>query len=87
MTDLSRVLREKLSQCSRVTAPRSALSQLSIDGTRKYLFELNDGDKSNPYLSLKTSRHVLHLNSSGLSDGLQVLSDCADWPGSKSDGR
>src|SRR5258706_14842217 len=45
MTDLSRALRERLLQCSHLTLPRTALSQLSIDGTRKYLFELNDGEK------------------------------------------
>ena len=45
MTDLSRALRERLIQCSRLTLPRTLLSQLSIDGTRKYLFELNDGEK------------------------------------------
>jgi len=45
MTDLSRALRERLQQCSRLTLPRTALSQLSIDGTRKYLFELKDGEK------------------------------------------
>lgn len=45
MTDLSRALRESLLQCSRLTLPRIALSQLSIDGTRKYLFELQDGEK------------------------------------------
>lgn len=42
MTDLSRALRERLLQCSQVTPPRAAVTQLSIDGTRKYLFELND---------------------------------------------
>jgi 23S rRNA (adenine2503-C2)-methyltransferase len=45
MTDLSRGLRERLQQCSRLTLPRTALSQLSVDGTRKYLFELKDGEK------------------------------------------
>ena len=45
MTDLSRALRERLLQCSHLTLPRTALSQLSIDGTRKYLFELKDGEK------------------------------------------
>ena len=45
MTDLSRTLREKLPQCSRLTLPQTTLSQLSVDGTRKYLFELSDGNK------------------------------------------
>ena len=45
MTDLSRALRERLLQCSRLTLPRTTLSQLSIDGTRKYLFQLQDGEK------------------------------------------
>src|SRR5687767_7167162 len=45
MSDLSRALRERLLQCSRFTLPRITLAQLSIDGTRKYLYELNDGEK------------------------------------------
>ena len=45
MTDLSRGLRERLQQCSRLTLPGTLLSQLSVDGTRKYLFELKDGEK------------------------------------------
>ena len=45
MTDLSRTLRERLLQCSRLTLPQTTLSQLSVDGTRKYLFELSDGKK------------------------------------------
>jgi 23S rRNA (adenine2503-C2)-methyltransferase len=45
MTDLSRSLRERLIQCSRLTLPRTALRQLSIDGTHKYLFELKDGER------------------------------------------
>src|SRR5262245_60958531 len=45
MTNLSRDLRERLLRCSRLTLPRTTLSQLSIDGTRKYLFELNDGER------------------------------------------
>src|SRR5262247_654773 len=45
MTDLSSTLRERLLQCSRLTLPQTALSQLSIDGTRKYLFKLNDDEK------------------------------------------
>lgn len=45
MTDLSRALRERLLQCGRLTLPQTTLSQLSIDGTRKYLFGLSDGNK------------------------------------------
>src|SRR5262245_55083350 len=45
MTDLSRALRQRLQLHGRLILPRTALSQLSIDGTRKYLFELGDGEK------------------------------------------
>lgn len=45
MSDLSRALRERLLQRSRLTLPRIALSQTSVDGTQKYLFELSDGEK------------------------------------------
>ena len=45
MSDLSRALRERLLQRSRLTLPRIPLSQTSVDGTQKYLFELSDGEK------------------------------------------
>src|SRR5207247_671657 len=45
MSDLSRSLRNRLQECSRLTLPQIVLSQLSIDGTRKYLFGLEDGQR------------------------------------------
>jgi 23S rRNA (adenine2503-C2)-methyltransferase len=45
MTELSRGLRARLLQCSRLTLPRTAHSQRSSDGTQKYLLELGDGEK------------------------------------------
>ena len=45
MTDLSKALREKLSQEAFLTPPRVARKQVSkLDGTIKYLWELSDGN-------------------------------------------
>ena len=45
MTDLSKSLREKLSQISYISVPNIANKLVSkIDGTKKYLFELSDGN-------------------------------------------
>jgi 23S rRNA (adenine2503-C2)-methyltransferase len=44
ITELSRPLREKLQRLTRITLPKHQTSQLSLDGTRKYLFELTDGE-------------------------------------------
>lgn len=45
MTNLSRPLRARLQRCSRLTLPKPVLVQHSLDRTRKYLFELDDGEK------------------------------------------
>ncbi len=45
MTDISKQLREKLAQNSYISAPNIANKLVSkIDGTKKYLFELSDGN-------------------------------------------
>jgi 23S rRNA (adenine2503-C2)-methyltransferase len=44
MTNLSKVLRERLKQCAEIRAPEIALDQRSDDGTRKWLLRLDDGN-------------------------------------------
>jgi 23S rRNA (adenine2503-C2)-methyltransferase len=43
MTDLSKALRGRLADLARISLPRLAAMQRSEDGTRKLLFELDDG--------------------------------------------
>ena len=43
MTNLSKVLRERLPQLVDIALPRLAQRQVSQDGTRKYLWRLADG--------------------------------------------
>jgi 23S rRNA (adenine2503-C2)-methyltransferase len=44
MTNLSKALREKLAQVAEVRPPDVIMDQLSEDGTRKWLFRLDDGN-------------------------------------------
>ena len=44
MTNISKVLRERLKQSAEIRAPEIALDQLSDDGTRKWLLRLDDGN-------------------------------------------
>lgn len=45
MSNLSKALREKLAQCYKITVPQVACKQVSkLDGTVKYLWELEDGN-------------------------------------------
>jgi 23S rRNA (adenine2503-C2)-methyltransferase len=43
MTDLSAAFRERLEQQSEISSLEAVLRQVSTDGTRKYLFQLQDG--------------------------------------------
>jgi 23S rRNA (adenine2503-C2)-methyltransferase len=45
MTELSTRLRGRLEDSARITLPRLDTTQISRDGTRKYLLELRDGQK------------------------------------------
>lgn len=45
MTDISKRLREQLQQVAEITIPRLALEQPAQDGTRKWLLELEDGQR------------------------------------------
>ena len=44
MTDLSKSLREKLSENAEVIAPKVVLNKPSIDGTHKWLIQMHDGN-------------------------------------------
>ncbi len=44
MTNLSKDLRERLSECCEITEAKVLRKQVSSDGTIKYLFELSDGE-------------------------------------------
>lgn len=44
MTNLSKVLREKLEHCAEVRVPEIVVEQKSNDGTRKWLLRLHDGN-------------------------------------------
>lgn len=43
MTDLSKVLREKLNACAEIRPPRVVLEDISSDGTRKWVLEVGNG--------------------------------------------
>lgn len=45
MTNLSKSLRQRLSEVAVITAPTVKLDQVAADGTRKWLFELADGNR------------------------------------------
>lgn len=46
MTDISKALKEKLASCCKLTGLCQVRRQISaVDGTRKYLFELDDGNR------------------------------------------
>lgn len=44
MTNLSKALRERLAQAAAIVGPAVKLDQVAADGTRKWLFELADGN-------------------------------------------
>ncbi|MBE0505266.1 MAG: 23S rRNA (adenine(2503)-C(2))-methyltransferase RlmN [Marinospirillum sp.] len=43
MTDLSKVLREKLNACAEIRPPKVVLEDISSDGTRKWVLEVGNG--------------------------------------------
>ena len=48
MSNLSKVLREKLERSAVVELPEVVADRLSEDGTRKWLFQLEDGNSARP---------------------------------------
>src|SRR5438093_9261411 len=62
MTELSKALRRKLSQTALISLPRVHSTQLSIDGTQKYLLELKDGQKIESVFIPENQRHTLCIS-------------------------
>ncbi len=63
MTDLSKPLRAKLTQLAEVEPPRPVADRLSQDGTRKWLFELRDGNRIETVFIPDRDRGTLCLSS------------------------
>ncbi len=62
MTELSKALRRKLSQTALISLPRVHSTQLSIDGTQKYLLELQDGQKIESVFIPEDHRHTFCIS-------------------------
>ncbi|PYV44984.1 MAG: 23S rRNA (adenine(2503)-C(2))-methyltransferase RlmN, partial [Acidobacteria bacterium] len=62
MTELSKALQRKLSQTASISLPRVHSTQLSCDGTQKYLVELKDGQKIEAVFIPEDHRHTLCIS-------------------------
>jgi len=62
MTELSARLRERLEDIVRISLPRLDVSQVSEDGTRKYLLELADNQKIESVLIPEERRNTLCIS-------------------------
>ncbi len=63
MTDLSKLLRERLSRTAEITMLKEARSQKSADGTRKWLLELADGNRIETVFIPEARRGTLCVSS------------------------
>ena len=63
MTDIGKAARETLSSRYRIYRPKLDTVQQSKDGTRKYLFELEDGSKVETVLIKQPKRYTLCVSS------------------------
>jgi len=63
MTDLSKALREKLQQRAEIRGPESSYDQCSLDGTRKWLLKLADGNQIETVFIPETDRGTLCVSS------------------------
>lgn len=63
MTDLSKGFREELSRECRVSAPPVEATEVSADGTEKYLFRLEDGETVESVLIPEEDRRTLCISS------------------------
>ena len=61
ITELSKSLREKLSRCS-ITLPKLHTRQQALDGTEKYLLQLEDGEKIECVLIPEKRRNTLCIS-------------------------
>jgi 23S rRNA (adenine2503-C2)-methyltransferase len=62
MTDLSTGLRERLNAVALINLPRPHTTQISVDGTRKYLLELSDGQKIESVFIPEERRNTLCIS-------------------------
>ncbi len=63
MTDISKDARKKLAERYQISRPKIITRQISKDGTRKYLFELADGERIESVLIAQTKRNTLCVSS------------------------
>ncbi|MEE4360771.1 MAG: 23S rRNA (adenine(2503)-C(2))-methyltransferase RlmN [Pseudomonadales bacterium] len=63
MTDLSRVLRERLAAVAEVRMPQASAAQVSADGTRKWLLTLEDGQRVEMVFIPEKDRGTLCISS------------------------
>lgn len=63
MTDLSRALRARLAECAEVRMPEVASEHVSKDGTRKWLFALEDGQRVETVFIPEKDRGTLCISS------------------------
>jgi len=63
MTDMSKVVRETLANNYFMSRPERDTLQVSKDGTRKYLFKLEDGSQVESVLIEQPTRHTLCVSS------------------------
>ena len=84
MTNLSKVLRQKLQDaCEYVSLEKVRVQISQIDGTRKYLFRLADGNVIESVLMRYSMEIPLYFLAGGVSDGLavSVLRPWTAWNG------
>jgi 23S rRNA (adenine2503-C2)-methyltransferase len=62
ITELPLPLRQKLQVLATITLPQARISQLSVDGTRKYLFRLGDGQEIESVLIPEERRNTLCIS-------------------------
>ena len=63
MTNLSKALRDDLKAVAEIRAPRIVTDQASLDGTRKWLFELDDGNRIESVYIPEPERATLCISS------------------------
>ncbi|MFI4969537.1 MAG: 23S rRNA (adenine(2503)-C(2))-methyltransferase RlmN, partial [Lysobacterales bacterium] len=63
MTDVGKVLRDKLSQAVEITAPNTLLEKQAIDGTHKWLLGMDGGNAIEAVFIPETSRGTLCVSS------------------------
>lgn len=63
MTNLSKALREELSNRFIISRPKMVVKKTSIDGSKKYLFQLEDGSEVESVLICQPTRYTLCVSS------------------------